>query len=224
MKLYQQFAGLAVLVLTATGAARANSISYNASFGGPTTFGPAIPDWTTTGTFQKFSAGLGTLTGVQFTVAGDVTGTINVTAQGEIPQNLDSQIVAQFNLSQLFLSDLTVTAAGTEHFDNGIAPGQSIAYNSEHGVGTINSALLTDIPTEAAVTGAGTYGLTLRAIGQSFVFGQSFSGTTTSLASGTASVTYFFNPAAISGVPEPSTIALLGGALLAAGLIRRRRA
>lgn len=230
MKLFKQFAILATLALTGSGAASASnisSVSYDGMVNGNNFFGFQATDWVQTFNFQGFNPTLGTLTGVQFHLNGAVAGSIQFTTSPQSLNNQDisSQVAGFIGLLQPFaLGSLNLELAGTEFNDLNLAPNTPISHSDITG-GSISSVTHQFAPLFNFVTTT-SYGLDVSASSLSFIFGDSFSGGVATSAYAQASVTYFFEPGqeGPSPTPEPGTIALLGGALLAGGLIRRKRA
>ena len=241
MKLHKQFVILAVLALTATGAASANTISFSSNTGGF-----ASPTWNIPLTFTTFDSTLGILTGVNFDLTGDVNGNINFTNTAADPTDFTSYTRARVTLTlapsvTAPLGTYIVTPGTATHADGQVAgtpcnaannaqescfpfvQGGIVSHPNDKASASGSTGFYGDATTFAFVTtvGAGTYNLNVKAVSLSGIFGGSFSGSADTLAKASGTVTYQYS---LAGVPEPGTIALLGGGLLAAGLIRRRRA
>jgi hypothetical protein len=213
---------LAVLAAAAlTSSATAATVTY-----GPASFGPATTNWSSNLSLPKWDPALfpgQVLTGVSFTLNGNVTGNASFEsldgAPATINLNLQSTITLTDPNSNVLVTVIPVAniSAGASAFD-GVIDFGGTSGNSYIGLSgsASNSGSSGNL---ALFTGSGNILLPVSAAGTSSASGAGNLITQFSTTAGAdASVTYTY-----TAVPEPSTIALAGLGLIAlVGLARRR--
>lgn len=177
--------------------------------------------------FQKFNPSLGTLTGIQFSLTGDVNGSAQVESLDGSPSTVTSTLAASITLTRPDLSTLVVALPTLSSIDNlsafdGIIDfgGTSGASHSGSSFLTAFSGILSGAGDLALFTGPGSIVLPISATGASTASGAGNLLTLFSTQAGAnASVTYTYNS---SVVPEPSTTGLIGLGFAAIGMLGRK--
>lgn len=217
---------LAVAFVACTGFANAAIITE-----GPLSYptvGYAPADWSQLLSFNQFPAWKGTLTSVDITLAGDIAGTILLENQSGDPATLTGTLQAELHLKRPDGTDLLLAIPLTTQVFN--ASGYDGVLDFGGTSGTTRSGLSANDTVNgsfsaasdlALFTGSGQIDLPLAAIAKSTGSGSGtmFGGYITN-AAGTATIVYNYAPAT---TPEPSTMLLLGSALVAAGVFWRRK-
>ncbi len=248
MRVLMGLMALSVLGL-APAAAGAATITYSAFY--PTDNNPdpgqtpqnfAKTDWdgsTQSVSLPQFNTSLGTLTGVDFSLYGGITGSGTMTNNGQANANIESYHATM---------DISLLAPGTQlpfDPDNStalltvspqlfninspltLAPGETYSFGGNTPVTTSNSgtaSLATDFQPYIG-TGSLDYPLLASTGTDAITTGGDLQIVQNTLARAQATVTYTYDPAAPpppAPVPEPASAALLGAGLLGLGLLRRR--
>lgn len=223
-KLRRQCCGGAVsLALLVVASANAGTVTY-----GPDTFGPATTNWSTSLSLPQWDPALfpgQVLTGVSFTLAGDVFGSASFESLDAAPATVTMSLQATITLLDpnnvpivtvipvANTSDLASAFDGV--IDFGGTSGKS--YTGLSGSAS-NSGISTNLP---LFIGSGNVLLPVSATGTSSGSGAGNLITQFSTSAGAlATVTYTF-----AAVPEVSTVLLcgLGGLAVVGGIVRRRR-
>lgn len=220
-KTFQLFFATAILV----GSAQAATISYNNSIGlTSTNFNSAL-------ILPKFNTSLGTLTSINFTLAGNVLASEGLESKDGSPSTINSTVGAQLTLQRPDSSTLVITTPGASFSDGVSAYDGILDFGGTSGISrnnisanATNSGIFTSASDLALFSSLGASNITLNVngLGTSSASGPgnliaSFS----TSASANAQVTYNYNPS--SATPEPSSMALMAIGLGAAGLIGRKR-
>src|SRR5215472_8552253 len=163
----------------------------------------------------------GGLTSVQISVSGGITGSITLTNNASTSQTVTGTTSSAFSIGALagFTIVNPIFSASYTTGPQSLTAGQSKTFAGLSGTGSDN--LGTDTTVLAPYTGAGTFNIavsTLTALAVSGGGGQVASAQSTS-ANGTATVTY---NSAMTGVPEPGTLAMIGLGILGLAFVSRR--
>jgi PEP-CTERM motif len=186
-------------------------------------------DTTTSLTFNKWDPTLFpgfTLTGVHFTLAGHEETAYTVTDNSNSPNSytfLNNLTVVLANGSTIFDTVLpAVTASGTITANGSTTSPGFPARNLTSDV-TGTDVSFTDAPTLALFFGSGTIALQTSAHSTNgfTAAGDVSSGVITRF-SDIATVQFEYVATPTSGVPEPTTMALMGGAMIGLGLLGKR--
>ncbi len=191
-------------------------------------------NWTTNFNIAQFDPTLGTLTSILF----ELTGTVEGTAQVENLSSLGGATITT-NLSavltlllpggvQMVVNPLASATDTYGTFDGAVDFGGASGrtYTS---LANSSMQMQTAPPFGvdlSAFLGIGNMMLAISSLGNSGVTGGSFVASTFQTLSGaTLNVTYNYTPADTGGgdVPEPVSLALVGGGLLGIGVLRSRR-
>jgi hypothetical protein len=204
-------------VTLASSAAMANVISFS-----HTTATTATP-FSDTFTLSNFNTSLGTLTGVAVTLSYTTTGEVDVFNSTVSPQAF-TNATSSVPLTLTAPAGLTSSANAVAGPINGVANPGFNAFTGIPGSGTLTVNVLPanflsfEIP-PAALTSSFTVAAGTGLFSGNSVQGVFFGGSAT--AGGTTTVTYTYTVPS-SGAPEPATAALMGGALIGLGLLRKR--
>jgi len=215
--------GLAVQVQAST-----MDFTTNASYG------PALTDWSTNLSLQKFNASLGTLNSVTITlndsvVSGNLaysnaSGTSSV--YGTIAAAMDLTIPGTGTLLATAEPSLNIASKGAPLTLVGKVSGSTSAQKSEDTSSTtLAYADLTQLEKQLFI-GSGNFLLALSAYSDTnlHVSGSTLSTTPNFLTSGSAAISYNYTPFVPSPVPEPGTLPLiLCGFLAGMTLLARRK-
>lgn len=195
-----------------TGGAHAALATYS------DTYGPGLTDWNPAKTLslQKFDPSLGTLNSVSFEFFGEMRAAFDAENTGSSAQQVSNQLTGsmRFTLPTLAFYDLNLAASETV----------SILGFGTYANTLTDSKTLGDILTSnlTAFTGTGSFdlGVAAFAVGKLSGAGNVIGGAET-YAVADVKVTYDYTESRQT-VPEPGSLALVGLAMAAAGLSRRR--
>jgi hypothetical protein len=171
----------------------------------------------------QFNLGGGfTLSNINITVSGGITGSITLTNGDTAPQSGSGTSTTSFNFGGLagFSFSNPIYSPSFTTGPQALAAGQTKTFPGLSATG--NGTLGNDTTIFAPYTGAGTFNVP---VSTSTFFssggtGGSFSAAQSSSANSTAVVTYTYGPAAAT--PEPTTISLLGLGLIGFGFVARK--
>lgn len=204
-----------VAALLACSAIQAATISHDSSYG------PAQTDWDPAQTLslEQFNPLMGTLNSVTFqfsgTIRSDFTTSNKASKAGTAQSNLDG--ILRFVLPTLDEAQVTLSATQLTSL-----AGKATATYSLEDTDTVTLVLDSNLD---PFKGTGMFDLGVFALATSAATGTgNIKGFVLSYATASASVTYDYTsvPQPSSPVPEPASMALVGLALAAAGLARRR--
>jgi len=215
------------VTLAAAGMAQAATLSFTDTVAMTTT------NWNDNLTFSQFDPSLGTLTGINFLLEGDVLGNVRFESLDAQPADVHTYLQAKITLSRPDLSTIVVTTPVSDHLDSVTAfdgiidfagtSGRTYLGVQAHASNSINSPPPnSDL---ALFTGLGSIILPIAAEGTSLATGagniiSSFQ--TEASARATVTYTYYNTPP----VPEASSLMLLlmgGGAMVVSAGVRRFR-
>lgn len=216
--------GLLLVQFAAVGMASADSVTYNGAIVLTKT------NWNSSITIPKFDATLGTLTSIQFSLAGHVEGSAKFESLDAAPATVTMDLSAMLKLQRPDLSTLVVTIPVVSTLDNVTAFDGVIDFGGTSG--RTYPDLSADKTESAASSAPGDLVLfTATFLGENITLPVVATGASSgsgagnlvlqfgTFASADASVTYFYDP-----IPEPSSLlALLAGVGGLAGAISFRR-
>lgn len=195
----------------------ANSISFS-----HTTASTTSP-FTDTFSLANFNTSLGTLTSVTITLAYSTTGVVDIFNGTGVVQNFtDAESSVPLTLDGP--AGLTQTVDAVAGPISGMAGPGSNSFPATPGTGTLTIDVPTadfadfEIPPSASTDSYSVIGNTGTYSGNS-VTGVFFGGS--AIAGGTTTVTYDYT-VPTNGTPEPTTLVLMGGALVGLGLFRKK--
>ena len=200
-------------VFLAAGASAA-TLAVNCSVGsGPTELNANVscPQFSLTG-----------LSSVQITVSGNIQGTITLTNNAATTQIVNATVSSQFNVGPLagftFANPLFTASYGTG--SRSLISNQTVTFAGLLGNGS--GSLGTNTTVLAPYVGGSTFNINISTLsGISILGGGGQIGSNQStLAQGTALVTYTYNESGV--IPEPATMSMLGFGLLALAFASRR--
>jgi PEP-CTERM motif len=220
-KTFLTFASSILLAVSASAA----TVTYNS-----TTIADTNTNWTNSLNLQQFNPTLGTLNSIQFTINGDIAGSVGVESKDAGPSTINSTLGASLTLERPdTLATLVIALPGASNSFSATAYDGTLDFGGTSGhtysgltaSNSVTSGILTDASLKALFTGVGfvsapviaTATSTASGPGNLYDFFQTQAGAS-------ASVTYNYSP---SATPEPSSMALMGLGLGAAGLFGRKR-
>lgn len=195
------------------------------------TFTMATTNWNGFLHITKFDPGLGTLTGINFLLEGEILGNVRFESFDAEPTTVATYLQAEITLSRPDLSTIVATTPTAANSDDASAFDGLIDFGGTSGKTypglTASASTTVDSPPPAGdfalFTGPGAIALPISAAGLSYADGAGNLITWfNTQAEATATVTYTFREA--PPVPEPSSLALLlaGAGVLALGGATRR--
>lgn len=211
----------------AVASANAATITYNSG-----TISDTPTNWSSSLGLQEFNPTLGTLNSITFTLNGDVSGSVKVENTGSSAATVNSALAATLTLERPDTTQLVVVLPKATFTDSLSAFDGTIDFGGTSGVTHSGisastsqvSATLTDATDLALFKGTGILSLPAVAVGSSAANGGgNLVAQFISDAGASASVTYDYTPGTPATTPEPSSMALMGLGLGAAGLIGRKK-
>jgi len=220
--------GLVLATTFSMGAANAATVSFT------DTINTQVTNWGPTAlSVNQFDSSLGALTSVRIDFSGNVDGTVKVesldAATATVTSNVRSDL--SLDLSSLSISDIILLGVGNTDVRSVGAYDGTLDFGGTSGFGPVSLSgtdlgflTTSDVTDLGLFTGAGTISFNASATGLSSATGAGNLITQFSTNAGTAlKVTYTYNAAPTSNVPEPASLALLVLGFGLMGVTRRNK-